>query len=146
MTWTSEKLGRAGAAAVLAAVGSVVIVDGYHPCDGLAPLIVLPALCAAIAVVAALPRVTARSIVLPGVVALAVIAVAIGLDYSASGAVGPEGDQCDPVPGFAGFLLAAGISGFLAGAGLLAAMVVAALVEAVRRTTGSQPGHEAGIK
>ena len=130
MTWTSEKIGRTGAAAVAAAVVSLLIVAGYHPCDGLGPLWVVPVAGGVIGTVAALPGFSPRAMLVPGAAAVTVLAFAIGLDYSSSDAAGR---QCEPVPGFAGFLLGASFTAVLAAAGLAIALAVAWAVNATRR-------------
>ena len=133
MTWTSEKLGRTGAAALAAAVASVLFVSGYHPCEGIAPLWLIPLFTAGIAVLASLPRVKPRAMLPPGAAAITVLAFAIGLDYSSSGSVSPDGQQCNPVPDLAGFLLAASMTAAFAANGLALAMIVVWVANALQR-------------
>jgi hypothetical protein len=131
MKFTNDTLLRSGFAAVAAAVAALIVVSGYHPCDGTGRLLVFPGIVAAIAVIAGLPKLRARGLLLPGAVATTVLAFAMGLDYSSSGAVSPDGVQCEPVEGFAGFLLAAFFSTVMGGIGLLG---VALIVWAARET------------
>ena len=120
----NEMVIRSGLAAGVAAVVAIIVVTGYHPCDGTGRLLLFPPIVAAIAVVATLPNLSARGLLLPGAVATTVLAVAVGLDYSSSSAVGPGGLQCEPVAGVAGFLLAAFFSTVMGGLGLFGTALV----------------------
>jgi hypothetical protein len=70
-------------------------------------------------------------------VATTVLAVAMGLDYSTS-AASPDGLQCEPVAGVAGFLLAAFFSTVMAGLGLLGTAFVLWLGDEALRWRGGR--------
>ena len=125
MTRSRERLLRTAAAAVVAALASLLVVSNYHPCEGIGALVVLTAISAGITLASGFPGFRARVMLGPGLAATAVLAVAVGLDYSNSGMTTDGIDQCEPVAGFAGFLLAAFISGVLAALGTLGVLFVA---------------------
>jgi hypothetical protein len=56
MTLKNERVIRAGLAAVMATVVAVIVVSGYHPCDGTGRLLLFPPIVAAIAVGATLTK------------------------------------------------------------------------------------------
>ena len=128
MTPNTERLTRPGLAALAGAVAGLLLITGYHPCEGIDRLLLLPPIVAGIALAASLPEVRPRVILLSGAAATTVIAIAIGLDYSSSGSVNPDGGQCELVRGFAGFLLGAIFSVTFALTGLLTTAFVVWLV------------------
>ena len=133
MTPQRERVLRTGLAALAAAAAALLVVAGYHPCEGIGPLLVLMPASGVITALGGAPSFRARNMLAPGATAVAVIAFAIGLDYSNSGMVLDGIDQCEPVPGFAGFLLAAFISGIIAGLGVSIALSLAWLGHGVIR-------------
>lgn len=147
MTPSRERLLRTGIAAVVAAVASLLVVSSYHPCEGIGPLVILAGIGGAITVAAGIPGFHPRTMLIPAASAVVVIAVAIGLDYSNSGAAANGLDQCEPVPGFAGFLLAGFISSILAGIGALGVIFLASFIHGIIhlqsvRTVREEPGAD----
>jgi hypothetical protein len=139
MMFTNERLIRSGIAAVVAAVAAIAVVSDYHPCDGIGRLLIFPFITAPIALVASLPNVSPRAVLLPGAIATTVLAVAMGLDYTASDVIAPENGLCEPVEGVAGFLLAAVFSTVMGGLGVGVVALIAWVVNGTMRWR-SRPG------
>lgn len=132
---------------MVAAVASLLVVSGYHPCEGIGPLAVLAGIGAVITLASGIPSFRPQTMLAPGAAATVVMAVAVGLDYSNSDAAATGLDQCEPVPGIAGFLLAGFISSILAGIGVLGVILVSWLGHGVihlqrMRVTREEPGAE----
>lgn len=124
MTWTVERLRRTSIGGGLAVIAALVMVANYHPCDGIGFLMILPFVCAGIAIMASLPTIMPRNLLLPGLITATVFAIAFGINYVTSGPVSSSTEQCEPVAGAAGFLLAAVWTGVLSLIGLGMAMLV----------------------